>query len=126
MSVISFFQCVSFSVFNWTQNHRYNGYNFRFLNHASWQCSVQLLMTQKKSKSKLISKYALTIPLILVWNILFHQAHSCYTAMTRDLESGSYTHYNDDFVTKYRERTALKNIRNNRYGLVHALVYVQT
>ena len=49
-----------------------------------------------------------------------------YTAMTRDLESGSYTHYNEDFVTKYRERIAMKNIRNNRHGLVYGLVYVQT
>ena len=49
-----------------------------------------------------------------------------YTAMTRDLESGVYTHYNDDFVTRYRERTALKNLRNNKHGLVYGLVYVQT
>ena len=49
-----------------------------------------------------------------------------YTSMTRDVESATHTHYNDDFVTKYRERTALKNLRENTHGLVYGLVYIQT
>ena len=49
-----------------------------------------------------------------------------YTGMTRNRETGIYTLYNDDFVSTYRERSALKNLQNNKYGLVYGLVYVQT
>ena len=49
-----------------------------------------------------------------------------YTGMTRNSETGIYTLYNDDFVSKYRERSALRNLQNNKHGLVYGLVYVMT
>ena len=49
-----------------------------------------------------------------------------YTGMTRNRETGIYTLYNDDFVSTYRERSALKNLQNNKHGLVYGLVYVET
>ena len=45
--------------------------------------------------------------------------------MTRDNDNGAFTLYNDDFITKHRERSALKSLKNNNHGLVYGLVYVQ-
>ena len=49
-----------------------------------------------------------------------------YVAMTRNNDTGIFTLYNDDFVTKYRQRNALKDLQNNKHGLVYGLVYLKT
>ena len=49
-----------------------------------------------------------------------------YVSMIRDQENGICTRYNDDFITKHRERGALQSLKNNNHGLVHGLVYIKT
>ena len=34
-----------------------------------------------------------------------------YMGMTRDNDNGAFTLYNDDFITKHRERSALKSLK---------------
>ena len=49
-----------------------------------------------------------------------------YVSMIRNHENGICTRYNDDFITKHRERGALQSLKNNNHGLVHRLVYIKT
>ena len=98
---ICYFVCFSMRFFLciWSQNHRYNVYSFRFLDHASWQCSMNGLDETKYSIPESMEWSERTWKLVStsIFSGSLEAGH--YTAMTRDLESGSYTHYNDDFVS---------------------------